>query len=86
MIFFLIKLLNLEYWMANKQEMVEDINIKAFNGHKVFDSVERKKNPYIFNDIYIYIMKFINRLCEHKNQTSKIKNQNQKEEERQKKP
>ena len=28
--YFLIKLLNLEYWMANKQEMVEDINIKAF--------------------------------------------------------
>ena len=28
--FFLIKLLNFEYWMANKQEMVEDINIKAF--------------------------------------------------------
>ena len=61
--------------MDNKQEMVEDINIKAFNGHKVFDSVEGKKNPYISNDIYIYIyiyiMKFINRLCEHKNQKSK---------------
>ena len=28
--FFLIRLLNLEYWMANKQEMVEDINFKAF--------------------------------------------------------
>ena len=28
--YILIKLLNLEYWMANKQEMVEDINIKAF--------------------------------------------------------